>query len=628
MAEPDANLEAPNPDGQPYYLRMNHFNGETVNPLYTLYQAEREDKSRRWMGNYAAHIDFTNWLTLDLSQSIEIQNSRYSLNNPANTWTTSGGTDETFGMSYTGGSLTKNSREKITKNTQATLNFNHKFGDLLIKGKLSYLFEDRNNEMFEMYASDYSFKGTPDFDNFVTINDGKSEDFTERAQNYFAILGFDWKDKILLDGMFRYDGSSLFGPDARWNPYYRISGAYRISQDFDIPGINELKVRAAYGTAGMRPGYSFQYEIYKIDNGGFTQDQLGNKGLKPSITKERELGLNVTFLDKFSFEAIYAKSVTEDQFLNVPLFAPVNEGFKSQYQNAGTVESNTIEMSLGANWLANRSGFSWNTNIVFSRVRQKITELPIAPYVFGETDGGAPKIFYVREGETYGSMYGHTWLRSLEEMAQQLPEGASISDYEINSDGYVIPAGTQGTPEELAIKKLDELGNPLYTKIGDGVPDFNMGIANTLSYKGFTLYFLFDIKHGGDVYNGKGQWVTRDLRNEVMDMSGVPEGQKKAYDYYVNFYDTNIANSYWVEDASFVKLRELSLGYRIPTAALASFAKGTFKGANIKFVGRNLLTFTDYSGYDPEVGSIRQPYDGTYKYPNFRNMAVSLTLEF
>jgi hypothetical protein len=306
----------------------------------------------------------------------------------------------------------------------------------------------------------------------------------------------------------------------------------------------------------------------------------------------------------------------------VNLIPFINDGYNSQYQNAGTVESKTFEMTFDANWM-NKGGFTWSSRIVFSRIRQKITELPIPAYNFGS--GG---IFYVKEGETYGSMYGHTWVRSLDVMANQLPAGKTIADYEVNSDGYVVPSGSQGTSNEKAIKVLDDQGNNLYTKIGDGNADFNMGIANTITYKGFSLYFLLDIKQGGDIFNSKGQWITRDLRNVLMDQSGVAQENKKAYDYWVNFYDTNTANEYWVEDGSFVKVRELAIGYSLPSSLLQGFAKGAFKGINLKVVGRNLLTFTGYSGYDPEVGSIRQPYDATSTYPNFRNVAVSLSLDF
>ncbi|MBK6979267.1 MAG: TonB-dependent receptor [Cytophagaceae bacterium] len=132
-------------------------------------------------------------------------------------------------------------------------------------------------------------------DNFKTINDAYSGNETERAQNYFAILGVSYKDRYLFDGMYRYDGSSLFGPEARWNPYYRISGAYRISQDVKIKGIDELKIRSAYGTAGIRPGFDWQYETYSLTNGNTSPSQKGNIFLKPSTTAEAEFGLNVDF---------------------------------------------------------------------------------------------------------------------------------------------------------------------------------------------------------------------------------------------------------------------------------------------------------------------------------------------
>ncbi|MBK6979268.1 MAG: hypothetical protein IPH28_21060 [Cytophagaceae bacterium] len=157
---------------------------------------------------------------------------------------------------------------------------------------------------------------------------------------------------------------------------------------------------------------------------------------------------------------LYAQSVTNDQFLNVPLIPFLNDGYTSQYQNAGTVKSNTFEFTLGANWMKKKD-FTWNSNIVFSKVRQKITELPIAPYVFGSTDGGAQSIFYVKEGEVYGAMYGNDWVKSLDQMAKQLPAGKTIGEYVVNKYGYVVAANSIGTPQELAIKLRDDNGKYL-----------------------------------------------------------------------------------------------------------------------------------------------------------------------
>jgi hypothetical protein len=108
-------------------------------------------------------------------------------------------------------------------------------------------------------------------------------------------------------------------------------------------------------------------------------------------------------------------------------------------------------------------------------------------------------------------------------------------------------------------------------------------------------------------------------------MTNVPDGQKKAAAYWnVGMYDANFANAYWVEEASYLKVRELALGYTIPSKVLGGFLKGSIKSITIKAVGRNLYTVTGYSGYDPEVGTVRQPIDGLGANPIYRTIAFSL----
>jgi hypothetical protein len=281
------------------------------------------------MGNYTANVEFTSWANVDVTQTIEIENYRRELVNPKDTWSTTANSDNT-GYVYTEGGMTQESSETSTLNTQITLNLNHKFGDLAVKSKLSYLYEDRHYEFTSTSASVFKVSGIENLENFSTINDATSNETSERAKNVFAILGLDYKDRYLFDGMFRYDGSSLFGPDSRYNPYYRVSAAYRVSQDFQIPGINELKVRMAYGTAGIRPGFDWQYQVFSLSSGVANKQQNGNTALKPSTTAETEFGLNVDFLEKFNFEAVFARSLTTDQFLNVQLIPFLSGGYSNQ----------------------------------------------------------------------------------------------------------------------------------------------------------------------------------------------------------------------------------------------------------------------------------------------------------
>lgn len=613
--KPDANLFAENPDGQPYNFRIDPFNGEITNPLYSLYNTKSSSQSRRWMGNYTANIKFTNWANLDLTQTIEIENARSETITPKQTYNAN--------YLYTNGSLSQSSSETSTQNTQITLNLNKQFGDLGVRGKLSYLFEDRHYESTGVSGSQFGVVDIENFSNITNQNGGSSTKTNERAQNYFAILGLDYKDRYLFDGMFRYDGSSLFGPDSRWNSYFRLSGAYRISKDISIPGIDELKVRGAYGTAGIRPGFDWQYEVFSWTALGVAAaSQKGNTKLKPSNTAETEVGLNVDFLKRFSFEGTYAHSVTTDQFLNVQLIPFLNNGFSQQWQNAGKVVSNTLEFTLGANWV-NKRDLTWNSNIVFSRVRQKITELPIAPYWLDPVSGDVTA-FRIAPNETYGAIYGHRMVRTLDEMSRQLPTGKNISDYTVNREGYVIAAGTEGSTGERPILYQED-GKDWLGKIGDGNAKFNLGLSNTINFKGISFYFLLDWKNGGEVYNSNAQRMAFNNISKLQDMAGVPADQKKAAAYWsTGMYDGNFANAYWVEDASYLKLREVAIGYTISARSLSGFLNGTLKGITLKAVGRNLYTFTGYSGYDPEVGSVRQPIDGIGANPIYRTISFSL----
>lgn len=621
IAEPDANLFKNFSDGQPYYIRINQFSGEQVNPLYANYKNENRTNNTSWLGAYTANVKFLPWLNADVSHTIEINNYDYRTYTPKNTWNGDA-------SGYGGGSLRLDNSKTNNQNTQATLNFTGKLPNLNIAGKLSYLYENRKYDYARVEGSGFSYDDIPQLDNFKTTTSRSSQE-VEKAQNYFAIVSLDFMDRYLVDGMFRYDGSTLFGSEARWNPYYRISAAYRISQDIKIPGIDELKVRGAYGVAGIRPGYDWQYFVYTNTAGSGKAEQQGNPNLKPSETKESEIGLTVNFLKRFKFDGAYSNSKTVDQFENVPLNPVVSQGYSRGYINGGDIESKTFEASLAANVMST-ADFSWNSNLTFTRVRQKIVKLTRSPYLYGATDGGGAQMFYIRQGETYGAMYGNAWVKSLDVMAAQLPAGKTIADYVVNADGFVVDKGTEGllTEKAIRLKEGGAAGNNWYGKIGDGNSDFNMGFANTFSYKGVSLYFLLDWKNGGDIYNSKGQWSTRDLRNGIVDQSGKAAGEKKTVDYYLNFYDVNNINDYWVENASYLKFRELALGYSLPKRMLDGAFKGVVKNLTAKVIGRNLFTITGYSGYDPEVGSVSEPYDGINKYPNYRTFGFSLSAGF
>jgi hypothetical protein len=428
----------------------------------------------------------------------------------------------------------------------------------------------------------------------------------------------------------RRDGSSLFGAANRWANYYGLSGAWRISQDFHIPGFQDLKLRAARGTAGLRPGFSYQYETYSVGAGQISKSTVGNKELKPAKQTENEVGVNASFLDRFDLEVVKSDRHTEGAFLLVPLSLAQSGGFTSQWQNAARIGGRTLEGSLNTR-VFDRPNFSYNFTLTGERSRQKIDELNRAPFRVGSGSQGQA-IFFYRAGEQLGVIYGTRWVRSISELADN-PGNAGKdlnSLYVVNSDGYVVKKGTEGTVDERAIPYVDPTGNS-NVKIGDVNPNYTFGFANTVRLGGFTLYGLLDGTRGGQIYNFTKQWMFQDQRHEALDQSGKPQNEKKALEYYnVGFYNALEPNSYFVEDGSYVKLRELSLSYNFAPSLLESMNLGAGRSVKVALIGRNLKTWTNYSGFDPESssnGDFNFRIDG-FRYPSFRQITGQIEIGF
>ena len=620
--EPDVDLHRNNPDGQKYNYFPSQWNTLVSNPLYDLWKKESKSDKSRFLGSYDLNIRFTDWMSFKGSYSFESQDYRSTDYTPKGTYT--GMQTDSDGNAIepiqSGGSISKYSSKIFNQNYRATLNFSQSWGELDFNGKLSYLYEDNHFENIGASGNNFLL---PDYPSLGYFKPGsyraydKVEDI--RAENYFAIVSLVYKDRYIFDALYRKDGSSLFGENERWHDYYRISGAYRISKDIDIPGIQELKIRSAYGTSGQRPAFYMQYETYNLDNGNLTKGTAGNKDLKPSKSAELEMGLDISFLDIFRAELTYSNTVTSDQILKSPMFVPAG-GFLYQYRNVAELTSNTFEAMLDVS-IIKKSDLTWNATLTFDRTRSTITRLDIPPYKDGPRNA-----FYIREGEVYGGIYGVDFVRTLDQMQAQLPNGASIDDYVVNRYGIVVKKADVGTVNERAYHVLDENGDKKYGKIGDINPDFRLGLNTTLTYKNFSFYMLWQWKQGGDMYNMTSQYLVDINRNGMMDQMYVKPENKKAIDFYKSLYDAQSINGFWVEDATYLRLQETSLYYKLKKANLGKVGK-YIDEVSMGVIGRNLLTFTGYSGYDPESG-----YDGynfdNYGYPNFRNYSFSLQFKF
>jgi hypothetical protein len=289
-----------------------------------------------------------------------------------------------------------------------------------------------------------------------------------------------------------------------------------------------------------------------------------------------------------------------------------------------------------------RPNFTWRMGFVADRSRNRITE-------FNRSCFQTQTIAFRCAGETLGAMYGFRFIKG----AGELPADAvsRADEFDVNDEGLLVWVGkdatgqpnrfTEGETEKLwgttatigtinyrwgmPITLRDSTGSAAVVKIGDGNPDFHFGISNSVGWRNLQLYALVDANVGGQVYNQTNQRMYQWAKSADVDQAGKAQELKKPIDYYVSLYAVNDPTDYFVEEAGFVKLRELSLKYRL--GALGPLTRFGASDVSISLVGRNLLTWTDYKGYDPEVGGAITRLD-SFEYPRYRTITGSFEITF
>src|SRR6266550_198551 len=646
--EPYINLFAPNPDGTPYAAVIPHQLPNAANPLYTLANEHLTTDRTRITGYAKTTYRIFDWLSLEGNYNYDEESSNFTDETPKNFLNSSG--------VATTGQLVKIDSGGRTFNTGVTLTStrNLNLGGVRIRNttKAAYIYEDQTARSLGDTGKAFTVVATPEFNavDFSTLSPF-SHNLTIRNKNYYVVSNFDINDRYILDGLVRWDGSSLFGPESRWQTYYRASGAYRLSQDFHINGIDEFKLRASYGTAGLRPSFTAQYETFANVGGKLTKVTLGNTGLKPAHSGEMELGANIDFLSRFSLDYSYSRKNTTDQIILVPLSAAA--GYRYQWQNAASLLGKTHELSLRV-ILADRPELSWQFNVAADRTRQYITSLNPAPFLTGPSYAGSTdvtQIFRIAPGETFGVMYGTRIVRSINELYDDPSKSPACpgtwcpDSLIVNEDGYVVRKSGYHTANEKFLTYVDKSGSPS-VKIGDVNPDFNASFTSNVRFKSFTAYVLVDWVQGGSIYNGTRQWPFFEYRDRLYDQVSRPQANcagttdtthcpystgKKPIAYYQGLYNGINPIDYFVESGTYVKIKELNVSYTIGRGTLEKLGWGV-NSLRIGVIGRNLFTFTKYSGYDPEVAGLSgDPYsfrfDG-FSYPNFRTFTGFMEIDF
>ena len=397
-------------------------------------------------------------------------------------------------------------------------------------------------------------------------------------------------NKLFLTGAIRFDGSSVFGEDQRNQVYYKASGSYLISdEDFwknSLPWWNTAKLRVAYGESGNLTGigaydrinaYSSNTYLGRIALSG--SSRLANEEVKPERQKELEIGTDLSFFkDRVGIQFNWYRKRVEDLLINRQI-APTN-GYSSLLDNFGSLENKGFEVVLNGSPVSN-SDLRWDVTAIFNHNKNKVLEVGPALTLFS-TNGGAP--IALIEGYPVGVFYGTFF--AVDAGGNQIK----------NSTGFPqIEKGTQNSPLSYTPQR-DANGLPTATAttlrkiIGDPNPDYTASLVNELNYKKLGLRIQLDAVQGVDVFNA-------DFRTRQGVGNGIVAEQEHNGQLPRGYVNSVYQIEQWrVDDGSFVKLREISLSY--------SFGKSRlFNDLTISLSGRNLISWDNYRGYDPEVNA-------------------------
>ena len=406
------------------------------------------------------------------------------------------------------------------------------------------------------------------------------KDFSLYAQEELLALS----DRLLLTGAINAERSSVNGDDKRLYTYPKFAASYRLPW---LPRFtDDVKLRVAYGRAGNQPPYGFKFTAlpYTVYGGApalGTAGTLGNPNIRPETSKELEGGLDAQFLSgRASLEAtVFRKNV--DDLILIAAQAP-SSGSAAAIINGGAIKNTGTELGLNLTPIQ-RGSFTWVSRTTYAKVSGIFTRLDVPGF-------NCSAIFSLRFGAPYCA------------------QGHSTSAMQVN-DGW----------DSTFVNGVYQ-SRTRHIREVDAAPSFTMGFANDVTYGPFTVSALLDWRKGGYDAN---------LTNLYFDGSGLGADTAVSNARYARF---NQGYGVYLEHASFLKLRELSVSYTLPRALSQRLLSSRADGARLELSGRNLKTWTPYTGYDPEVSdfgslNIRSNQDVT-PYPPSRSVFLSLVANF
>ena len=599
-----------NPDGT-----QNSYAGTIIdNPRYLAEFSTYEDDVDRIVGYAGFKFEPVEWINLSYQVGIDNYSDVRTRIAPPNI-------DITF---QNGGFVVEENANYREINSNLLLSFSRSFSqDLSASLTLGNQITDIRSSLISTRGEGFAL---PDFfdlsntTNLFTIKDDREQ----KLVGVFGQLKLDYQNTLFLSITGRNDWTSTLPKDNRSFFYPSVSLGYVFSEHIQLPEVITYgKIRASWAEVG-KDARAYEVGTYFenaptspfLGQNGFRLDDVaGSVNLKPERTTAIEFGADLRFFDnRLGLDFTYFRQTSKDQIIPVPVS---NTTSLSRFiTNAGEIENKGIEILLRANPL-NKGGFNWDVSLNFSKIKNEVLSItPLVDEIIFYEDGPSEIVNKLIKGGSAGDLYGHPYIRD--------NQGRLI----IDSNG-------------LPMSALDTL-----LLVGNAFPDWTGGMTNTFTWKGFSLSVLLELREGGDLLDTglrnrlrNGVDARTGVRYEQIVFKGVTEsGEVNTTPVRPTGYANNVSPSLYrnesafvgssdilLQDASWFRIRNVSLSYSLPSQLLA---KSPFSSARITFAGNNVFLSTPFQGFDPETSQFGPGTNsfgfGGQSIPNTRSYTVKL----
>ncbi len=607
--------------------------GDNVdNPYAIATEGINETKTDNYRANLYANYDILENLAFKTTFGYSTANGNAGVFRPSTLVVTAGGA--------TGGRATIENYKRTTLLSENYLTFNKEIG----KGNLTllagYSYQKTSTDRFSAGAQGF----TSDSFSYFNLQSGSTQliptsSFSEtEIQSQFGRLNYDFDDKYLITATVRRDGASNFAENEKYAIFPSGAVGWKISnEEFlkDSETVSNLKLRASYGVTGNQAIAAYQSlasfgSVFTPINGttviNVTPNQVANPDLKWESSYQTNIGLDLGLLkNKITLSLDYYNIDTKDLIIE-DSSQPQYLGFltAASLRNVGEVNNKGFEISLNTRNVSNEN-FSWTTDFNWATNKNEFVTLLNGQDIFQDASPGyfnIPRTHVLREGEAVGVFWGY--------------------EYQGVYQGGDLPAGTAtlggaGAGDQLFtdVNGSGDITTADQKIIGDPNADWTFGFTNNFTYKNFDLNIFFQGSQGGDVmnltnvqlFNGDSN-ANRDILNSWTPSNtetNIPRAKLRGKEI----------SSRFVEDGSYIRLKNIALGYNLPSSVTEKLGMN-----NVRFSisGQNLLTFTDYSGLDPEVsyGVVGQGSEASNttngfdfgNYPTVKSFNFSINLKF